>query len=59
MRASEHRLPGDVLRRKALMTRLRALRLKRKRVLAATPRGDVVDLDSEIARLEGMLADAR
>ena len=41
------------------MTRLRALRLKRKRVLAATPRGDVVDLDSEIARLEGMLADAR
>ena len=59
MRANEHRPPGDALRRKALMTRLRSLRRTRKRVLTATPRGDVVNLDSEIARLERMLADAR
>ena len=59
VRANEHRPRGDALRRKALMTRLRALRRTRKRVLAATPGGDVADLDSEIARLEEMLADAR
>ena len=41
------------------MTRLRALRRTRKRALAATPGGDVAELDSEIARLEEMLADAR
>jgi hypothetical protein len=55
--AYEYR-PGDALRRQALRTRLRALRRTRKRVLAATPAGDVVELDSAIARLEGMLADA-
>ena len=59
MKVNEHRPPGDALRRKALMTRLRALRRTRKRALAATPGGDVADLDSEIARLEEMLADAR
>ena len=58
MRADDHRPPGDVLRRKALGTRLRTLRRARKRVLAEAPGGDVVDLDSAIARLEGMLADA-
>jgi hypothetical protein len=56
--ANDHRPPGDALRRKALGTRLRALRRTRKRVLAATPDGDVSDLDSAIARIEGMLADA-
>jgi hypothetical protein len=55
--ANGHR-PGNALRRQALRTRLRALRRTRKRVLAATPGGDIVDLDSAIARLEGMLADA-
>ena len=59
VRANEHRPPGDALRRKALLTRLRTLRRTRKRVLAATSGDDVADLDSEIARLEEMLADAR
>jgi hypothetical protein len=40
------------------MTRLRALRRTRKRVLTATPGGDVADLEAEIGRLEVMLADA-
>ena len=59
MRANEQRPRGDVLRRKALMTRLRALRRTRKRILTATPGGDVADLDAEIGRLEVMLADTR
>jgi hypothetical protein len=55
---NDYRPPGDKLRRNALKTRLRALRRTRKRVLAEAPGGDVVDLNSAIARLEGMLADA-
>ena len=58
MKADDHRPPGDALRRKALGTRLRALRRARKRVLDAPPGVDVADLDSAIARLERMLADA-
>jgi hypothetical protein len=58
VRANEQRPPGDALRRKALGTRLRALRRARKRVLAAIPGGDVADLDFAITRIEGMLADA-
>jgi hypothetical protein len=57
VRANDYRPPGDALRRKALGTRLRALRRTRKRVLAANPGGDVADLDSAIALLERMLAD--
>jgi hypothetical protein len=57
--ANDHRPPGDAHRPKALRTRLRALRRTRKRVLAATAAGDVVDLDSAVARLERMLGDAR